>query len=91
MIERPTITCLKCGYAAIERMPENACLFFYDCKKCGSRLKPKPGDCCVFCSYGSVPSMQNDGSCCAIRAAIMISTKQVRTWSARTHVLTGAF
>jgi len=22
---------------------------------CGARLKPKPGDCCVFCSYGSVP------------------------------------
>ncbi|HEY7997903.1 MAG TPA: GDCCVxC domain-containing (seleno)protein, partial [Pseudolabrys sp.] len=22
---------------------------------CGERLKPKPGDCCVFCSYGSVP------------------------------------
>jgi hypothetical protein len=24
-------------------------------KGCGTRLKPKPGDCCVFCSYGSVP------------------------------------
>jgi hypothetical protein len=32
-----------------------ACQFFYDCKECGVRLKPKPGDCCVFCSYGSVP------------------------------------
>ncbi|MFA9408701.1 MAG: GDCCVxC domain-containing (seleno)protein, partial [Candidatus Dadabacteria bacterium] len=27
-------------------------------------LKPKPGDCCVFCSYGSVkcPSIQE--GCC---------------------------
>ena len=23
---------------------------FYDCKWRGERLKPKPGDCCVFCS-----------------------------------------
>lgn len=26
-------------------------------KDCGARLKPKPGDCCVFCSYGSVPCL----------------------------------
>ncbi|MFL6832867.1 MAG: GDCCVxC domain-containing (seleno)protein [Xanthobacteraceae bacterium] len=32
-----------------------ACLFFYDCQGYGRPLKPKPGDCCVFCSYGSVP------------------------------------
>jgi hypothetical protein len=36
-------------------MPTDACRFFYDCKGCGERLKPKAGDCCVFCSYGSVP------------------------------------
>ena len=29
-------------------MPTDACQFFYDCKGCGARLKPKPGDCCVF-------------------------------------------
>ncbi|MDY0329290.1 MAG: GDCCVxC domain-containing (seleno)protein [Thiomonas sp.] len=22
---------------------------------CGAELRPLPGDCCVFCSYGSVP------------------------------------
>jgi bifunctional non-homologous end joining protein LigD len=22
---------------------------------CGTRMKPKPGDCCVFCPYGNVP------------------------------------
>ena len=36
-------------------MPTDACLFFYDCESCGAQLKPEPGDCCVFCSYGSVP------------------------------------
>jgi hypothetical protein len=34
-------------------MPEDAWLFFYDCKGCGQGLKPKPGDCCVFtCADG---------------------------------------
>src|SRR6185312_9837000 len=36
-------------------MPTDACQYFYDCKGCGALLKPLPGDCCVFCSYGSVP------------------------------------
>jgi hypothetical protein len=36
-------------------MPTDACQFFYDCKGCGTLLRPKEGDCCVFCSYGSVP------------------------------------
>ncbi len=50
-----TITCPQCGHHALETMPTDACQFFYDCKGCGARLKPKSGDCCVFCSYGSVP------------------------------------
>jgi hypothetical protein len=36
-------------------MPTDACQYFYDCPACGALLKPKPGDCCVFCSYGDVP------------------------------------
>ena len=32
-------------------MPENACQHFYRCTGCGGMLEPKPGDCCVFCSY----------------------------------------
>jgi len=50
-----TLSCPACGFAATETMPTDACQFFYDCKGCGIRLKPKAGDCCVFCSYGSVP------------------------------------
>jgi hypothetical protein len=50
-----TITCPKCGHQATEQMPTDACVAFYDCKGCGERLKPLPGSCCVFCSYGSVP------------------------------------
>jgi hypothetical protein len=50
-----TVTCPYCGTAKSETMPANACQFLYRCTGCGGMLKPKPGDCCVFCSYGSVP------------------------------------
>jgi hypothetical protein len=55
-----TITCPECRHSATETMPTNACLLVYNCEACGRRLEPKKGDCCVFCSYGSVPcpSMQ---------------------------------
>jgi hypothetical protein len=61
-----TLTCPKCGYQAVETMPTDACQFFYDCKGCGERLKPLAGDCCVFCSYGSVPCppIQSNLRCC---------------------------
>jgi hypothetical protein len=36
-------------------MPTDACQIFYTCDGCGLALRSKPGDCCVFCSYGSVP------------------------------------
>jgi hypothetical protein len=67
VILQTTITCPNCGRAAVETMPVDACQFFYDCKSCGMRLKPKAGDCCVYCSYGSVrcPPMQDDERCAA--------------------------
>jgi hypothetical protein len=49
------ITCPRCGRSAMEIMPSNACRVFYQCRGCGAELRPRPGDCCVFCSYGSVP------------------------------------
>ena len=60
-----TITCPHCRSSKEEQMPTDACMFFYKCTNCGIELKPKVGDCCVFCSYGSVkcPSVQN-APCC---------------------------
>lgn len=54
------LTCPHCGYRKQEIMPTTACQFFYKCKRCSVVFKPKSGDCCVFCSYGSVkcPPMQ---------------------------------
>jgi hypothetical protein len=52
-------------------MPTDACQYFYDCRHCGAVLKPLPGDCCVFCSYGDTPCppVQQDGkgSCCSVK------------------------
>jgi hypothetical protein len=66
---RSTLVCPDCGHQATETMPTDACQYFYDCNGCGVVLKPKPGDCCVYCSYGDVPCppiQEGDGSkCCA--------------------------
>ena len=61
------LTCPHCGFAAREIMPTDACVYFHECAGCGVLLRPKPGDCCVFCSYGSVkcPPVQQSGGCCA--------------------------
>ena len=48
-------------------MPTDACQFFYECEHCEAVLRPKAGDCCVFCSYGTnkCPPIQVDkASCC---------------------------
>ncbi|GBE19201.1 hypothetical protein BMS3Abin16_01816 [archaeon BMS3Abin16] len=52
---KSTIKCPECGHEKEETMPTDACQHFYKCEKCGALLKPKPGDCCVYCSYGTVP------------------------------------
>jgi YHS domain-containing protein len=49
------VTCPNCGNQAQETMPTDACLFFYECPGCHAILRPRSGDCCVFCSYGSIP------------------------------------
>ncbi|MDO8580808.1 MAG: GDCCVxC domain-containing (seleno)protein [Candidatus Omnitrophota bacterium] len=57
-----TIRCPECDFEKEETMPTDSCQFFYQCTKCGARLRPKERDCCVFCSYGTVkcPSKQTD-------------------------------
>ena len=71
MIEQSTITCPVCGFSKEETMPLDACLYFYECQNCHALLRPKAGDCCVFCSFGSVvcpprqtPDAASGGACC---------------------------
>jgi len=66
IILESTITCPECGHKETEVMPTEACQWFYDCKACHTILKPKKGDYCVFCSYGTVacPPMQQGSNSC---------------------------
>ncbi len=62
-----TLTCPHCGHRSTLDMPTDACLFFHECAGCGELLRPKAGDCCVFCSWGDVPCppiQQDGGACC---------------------------
>lgn len=61
-----TLTCPHCGTEMDEVMATDACRFFHDCSGCGALLRPKPGDCCVFCSYGThpCPPVQSSGRGC---------------------------
>jgi hypothetical protein len=60
------LTCSHCGHTQQETIPTNACQFYYECPVCHTLLRPKPGDCCVFCSFGSAPclSIQQQHGCC---------------------------
>jgi hypothetical protein len=66
IVTSSVITCPNCGARAEEQMPTDACLYFYECRSCKSMLRPKQGDCCVFCSYGNVqcPPVQASQGCC---------------------------
>ena len=62
-----TITCPACGFSKEEEMPTDACQWFYECSNCHKLLTPKLGDCCVFCSFGTVPCppiQENGAGCC---------------------------
>jgi hypothetical protein len=64
-ILKSEITCPNCGHKKIEEMPTDACQYFYECENCKTVLKPKLGDCCVYCSYGTekCPSIQKKKCC----------------------------
>lgn len=55
IVLQSTMTCPQCGFARDETMPTDACAYFWECPGCGALIRPKAGDCCVYCSYGTVP------------------------------------
>ncbi len=66
LILQSVVKCPNCGFKKKETMATDSCQFFYECTNCKTMLKPKEGDCCVFCSYGSVPCppIQVNKKCC---------------------------
>ncbi|NNE81438.1 MAG: hypothetical protein HKN18_14320 [Silicimonas sp.] len=61
-----TLTCPECSAKTTAEMPTDACQYFWDCPACGAVLRPLPGDCCVWCSFGTVPCppVQAGDGCC---------------------------
>lgn len=55
MTTKARLICPECGFVQEVEMPTESCQYFYRCVRCQKTLKPKPGDCCVFCSYADVP------------------------------------
>ena len=57
---RSNLTCPACGNTENKVLPTEVCLIKYTCPRCKTDIYPKEGDCCVFCSYGTVkcPSKQ---------------------------------
>ena len=57
-----TICCPLCQGTQEETMPVDSCLVLYTCTHCGATLRPKVGDCCVFCSYSDqqCPPLQQE-------------------------------
>ena len=72
VILESTLTCPSCGHAKTETMPTDACQWLYECAQCLTALNPSPGDCCVYCSYGTVPCppIQEGSKCGGGRAAL---------------------
>ena len=67
VVTESVLTCPACGFAKQESMPTDACQFYYECAGCRTLLRPNLGDCCVFCSFGSVkcPPIQLQQRCCS--------------------------
>lgn len=64
---RSTLTCPECRHRETLTMPDNYCLWYHECSGCGTLLRPRPGDCCVFCSFATVPCspVQAGDGCCS--------------------------
>ncbi len=53
-VQISVLTCPICRSQREEVMSPVTALLTYECRSCHEVLRPKPDDCCVFCSYGSV-------------------------------------
>ena len=45
------LTCPECGFTQRLELPADACQFCHECTNFRRVLRPRPGECCVFCSY----------------------------------------
>jgi len=50
--QQSTITCPYCKASEVLEVPQGSSQHLYRCRSCHNILKPKSGDCCIFCSFG---------------------------------------
>jgi hypothetical protein len=48
------ITCPHCEASELLQIPAGSSQRFYRCQACDGILKIQSGDCCIFCSFGSI-------------------------------------
>ncbi len=73
-----TLACPFCGSRSAHDMPTDACQFLLDCPVCLQVIRPKPGDCCVFCSYGDTKCPPRQGDCCGAPApSVVVDTDRL--------------
>nr|WP_305798625.1 GDCCVxC domain-containing (seleno)protein [Polynucleobacter sp. MWH-Braz-FAM2G] len=48
------ITCPHCLATESHPMPLGSSMHLYRCGSCNNILKPKSGDCCIYCSFGDM-------------------------------------
>ena len=60
-----TMRCPVCAVVVTEWMPTDRCIVVWECTGCHATIRPKPGDCCVYCSFGDkrCPFVQDDVAC----------------------------
>ncbi|WP_305848903.1 GDCCVxC domain-containing (seleno)protein [Polynucleobacter sp. AP-Ainpum-60-G11] len=49
-----TITCPFCLQSETLGIPVGGSQHLYRCRACNAILRPKSGDCCIFCSFGNI-------------------------------------
>lgn len=47
------VTCPKCSKRSRVKIPEDNCLFYYECKKCKHKLEVPASQCCIICAYSN--------------------------------------
>src|SRR5712671_5595375 len=98
MIEESTITCPRCSHQATERMPADACQFFYVCKDCGENppgmdltVCEWPRDCGVLRRRGTIaqeigllPGKNHGDLLCRPRLTLAATAQEVKVSARRT-------
>ncbi len=47
------IKCPFCGIRKRELIPQNMCIYFFECVKCKQKVPTPPAKCCVFCAFSN--------------------------------------